>query len=140
MHFARQREIAFYPKQATVKPSAVTLRNQRNRADSEYGRSRTGSGLVNAPSMENVKRVQPSNVFTCAVGNNRHSRHPAVMPMRLAEFFIKLFTKPTDMVFDPFCGSGTTLKVAYRHGRDSLGIDNKPEYIQQIREWTNNQR
>ena len=33
------------------------------------------------------------------------------------------------VVLDPFCGSGTTLAVAVRHGRSGIGIELNPEYI-----------
>lgn len=33
------------------------------------------------------------------------------------------------VVLDPFAGSGTTLLVAERLGRDSLGIELNPEYV-----------
>jgi site-specific DNA-methyltransferase (cytosine-N4-specific) len=36
------------------------------------------------------------------------------------------FTKPKDMVFDPFCGSGTTLVEAKLLGRNSIGTDLHP--------------
>lgn len=35
------------------------------------------------------------------------------------------------IVLDPFAGSGTTLKIATRHGRDSIGIELNPDYIKQ---------
>src|SRR5215468_1694176 len=37
--------------------------------------------------------------------------HPARFPKALPEFFIKLLTKPGDLVLDPFAGSNTTGRV-----------------------------
>lgn len=45
--------------------------------------------------------------------------YPEVIP----EFFIDLFSKESDIVLDPFSGSGTTGKVAKRMDRDYIGID-----------------
>lgn len=42
-----------------------------------------------------------------------NKNHSAVFPAQLPEFFIKLFTRPNDIVLDPFMGSGTTNRVAY---------------------------
>lgn len=41
------------------------------------------------------------------------------------------------VVFDPFSGAGTTGIVALRHGRDYLGIELNPEYINLTRERIN---
>ena len=37
-------------------------------------------------------------------------------------------------VLDPFTGSGTTGVVAMRHGRNFIGIELNPEYIQMARD------
>ena len=34
------------------------------------------------------------------------------------------------LVFDPFCGSGTTLAVALAEARRALGFELNPEYVQ----------
>lgn len=34
------------------------------------------------------------------------------------------------VVLDPFCGTGTTLKRAKELGRDIIGIEGKPEYVE----------
>jgi DNA modification methylase len=44
--------------------------------------------------------------------NSESTGHKAVFPRALPEFFIKAFSDPGDIVFDPFCGSGTTLAAA----------------------------
>lgn len=64
----------------------------------------------------------PGNVVTMPV-SRRRSEHPAVMPVGLAEFFIKLATEPGDVVLDPFAGSGTTMRVARALGRRTLGFE-----------------
>ena len=73
------------------------------------------------------KTVLPSNVLNIAlVGKNKG--HPAVFPVDLPAFFIKLLSRPDGLVADPFAGSGTTAIAALLHGRDCVLIDNNPEY------------
>ncbi|MGH7745502.1 MAG: DNA methyltransferase, partial [Candidatus Dormibacteria bacterium] len=55
--------------------------------------------------------------------------HPAIFPEKLASDHILSWTEPNDLVFDPFCGSGTTAKMAQMHGRKYLGIDCSEEYL-----------
>jgi site-specific DNA-methyltransferase (cytosine-N4-specific) len=43
--------------------------------------------------------------------------HPAIMPIKVAEFCIKLTTDPMDMVYDPLGGTLTTAAAAERLGR-----------------------
>jgi DNA modification methylase len=41
----------------------------------------------------------------------------------LAEFFIKSLCPPGGIVLDPFSGSGTSVAVALRLGRNGIGMD-----------------
>ena len=78
----------------------------------------------------NKETVLPSNVLSLAVvGKNK--RHPAVFPVELPAFFIKLLCPPDGTVLDPFAGSGTTGIAALSNGRPSILIDNNPEYYQE---------
>lgn len=56
--------------------------------------------------------------------------HFAVMPNDLAEICIRAGSKPGDTVLDMFAGVGTTLLVADRLGRNAIGIELNPEYIE----------
>ena len=56
--------------------------------------------------------------------------HPARMPYKLVEFFLKFLTDQGDIVLDPFAGSNTTGYVAENLKRRWMGIEIKPEYIQ----------
>ncbi len=55
--------------------------------------------------------------------------HPAPFPEELPYRLIKLFSYVGDTVLDPFCGVSTTMKVAERLGRNSIGFDREQEYI-----------
>jgi len=54
--------------------------------------------------------------------------HPAQKPVALIEKLINISTTEYDLVLDPFCGSGCTLKAAHNCGRDSLGIEKDDEW------------
>lgn len=56
--------------------------------------------------------------------------HPARFPAAIPEFFVRLCTKPGDMVVDPFAGSNTTGYVCEGLGRRWIAIDVSTEYVQ----------
>ncbi|MFG1801337.1 TRM11 family SAM-dependent methyltransferase [Micromonospora carbonacea] len=56
------------------------------------------------------------------------SSHPGKMLPHLAAHAISSYTAPGDLVFDPMCGSGTTLVEAMHLGRQGIGIDIEPRY------------
>jgi len=55
--------------------------------------------------------------------------HPAPFPVELPRRCIQLYTFEGDVVFDPFCGSGSTAIAAIRSGRDFVMVDNSKEYV-----------
>lgn len=56
--------------------------------------------------------------------------HFATFPQALVEPCILAGSRPGDIVFDPFLGSGTVAQVAQRLGRRWLGCELNPEYIE----------
>lgn len=72
--------------------------------------------------------ANPGNVIRCKVGKGHMGsdlahENEAPFPESLAEFFVRSFCPPGGTVLDPFCGSGTTLAVAQRFERNSIGVD-----------------
>ena len=50
-------------------------------------------------------------------------RYPAMFSPVFAREFISQFTKPGDLILDPFAGGGTSLVEARALGRSAIGID-----------------
>lgn len=62
---------------------------------------------------------------------------PAKMHLQLAKDHVETWTNPGDLVFDPMCGSGTTLVAAKELGRAFLGIDISKKYVGMAKERVN---
>lgn len=48
---------------------------------------------------------------------------PSQKPLALLDWFVRVHSRPGDLVGDFFCGSGTTLVAAKRNGRRAVGCD-----------------
>jgi len=64
----------------------------------------------------------------------RGIKHPAVYPRSLVEKFVKLTTRPGDVVLDPFAGSGTTCLVSKQLGRHFIGFDLCSDFVEAARQ------
>lgn len=56
--------------------------------------------------------------------------YPTQKPLLLLERIIKLTSQPSDVVLDPFCGSGTTCVAAKMLGRNYIGIDKSSSAVE----------
>jgi len=102
--------------------------------DKTRDNSKVGSGFgKNISNWLNRDKAYPTNVLHLATECN-NKNHSATFPEELPEWFIKLFTREYDTVLDPFMGSGTTLIVANRMKRNSIGIDNVRAYCEMAQE------
>lgn len=60
--------------------------------------------------------------------------HPAQKPVKVLKRLIEVCTDPGDVVIDPCCGSGTTLRAAYELGRSAYGFEIDREFYQRARD------
>jgi site-specific DNA-methyltransferase (adenine-specific)/site-specific DNA-methyltransferase (cytosine-N4-specific) len=96
--------------------------------------SKVGSGFgKNISNWLTRDKAYPTNVLHLATECS-NKNHSAAFPEELPEWFMKLFTKEEDVVLDPFMGSGTTILVANRMKRHSIGIDIMQEYYDMVKE------
>lgn len=59
----------------------------------------------------------------------RQDGHIAMFPEELPKRLIKMFSFVGETIFDPFMGSGTTALAAKKLGRNSIGYEINPEFI-----------
>lgn len=130
LHFTKNRHFAMY--QDAVRVPMGDWRHARLRklsaTDKRRDESKVGSGFgKNISKWIGRELAYPTNVLHLATECSNRS-HSAAFPEALPTWFIRLFTKPGDLVLDPFLGSGTTALAAARLGRNYLGIEIREEY------------
>ncbi len=130
LQFNKTKKFNMYQEEVMVPMGdwAKTRLKKLSETDKKRDTSKVGSGFgKNISNWIGRDKAYPSNVLHLATetGNKSHS---AVFPKELPAWFIKLFTKPGDIVLDPFSGSGTTCIAALELDRKSIGIEIKEEY------------
>ncbi len=70
----------------------------------------------------------------CGTFKERTGWHPCQMPESLLKRIIAVSSNPGDCVLDPFSGSGTTAAAAYQLGRNYVGIETSPQYVEKANE------
>lgn len=58
------------------------------------------------------------------------TEHPCQFPVELVERLVLSLTRPGDLVVDPYCGAGSALVAALKHGRRAAGCDLEPSYVE----------
>lgn len=70
-----------------------------------------------------------SNLWNIKRGKKVDKSHGAIFPLELAEKVVANFSKPGQVVFDPFLGTGTTGVAANLNSRKFIGIELDPDYF-----------
>lgn len=131
IQFNKTKKFNFYQDEVMVPIGdwAKSRLSNLSEKDKIRDESKVNSGFgKNVSNWVGRGKVYPTNVlhFATECANKNHS---AVFPVRLPRWFIKLLTKPGDIVLDPFSGSGTTAVAALQLGRNYIGIDINQDYI-----------
>lgn len=134
LQFNKNKKFNMYQERVMVPVGKWSENRLKNltMTDKKRDISKVGSGFgKNISNWLNRDLVYPDNVLHLATECN-NKNHSAAFPDALPEWFIKLFTNEGDTVLDPFMGSGTTIVVATRMGRSSIGIDIVPKYVEMV--------
>lgn len=136
LQFNKDKKFNMYQEEVMVPMGEWAKSRLKNLSETDKVRddSKVGSGFgKNISNWLNREKAYPTNVLHLATECN-NKNHSAAFPEELPEWFIKLFTREEDMVLDPFMGSGTTLYVANKMQRNSIGIEIMPEYCAMVSE------
>jgi DNA modification methylase len=63
---------------------------------------------------------------------NQLSNHKATFPIEFAENAVNEFSIEKNLIFEPFCGSGTTMVASHQLKRKCYGMELDPKYCQVI--------
>lgn len=128
--FNHTSKYKFFPDEVKVQSTSKYLESEKKR------KNKGEHNVTNGSTMNMSKRVaedivRPSNVLTCST-SNLNIGHPAVYPIDIPNFFIKLSTEEQDWILDPFGGSGTTALSAVQLNRNCVLIEKSEQYYNLI--------
>lgn len=136
LQFNKDKKFNMYQEEVMVPMGNWAKSRLKNLSDTDKKRddSKVGSGFgKNISNWVDRDKAYPTNVLHLATECN-NKNHSAAFPEELPQWFIKLFTKENDTILDPFMGSGTSLLVANKMKRNSVGIEIVPEYYEMVKE------
>ena len=73
------------------------------------------------------------NIWFLTTGTGDRVKHNAPFPEKLVQDHILSWSNENDLVYDPFAGSGTTLKMAKLNNRNFIGSEISSEYCEIIK-------
>lgn len=130
LHFTKQKDFKMYQENVMVPMGDWAESRIKNPSKNDHKRhnSQVKSGLSrNVSNWATRDLAYPTNVLHLAT-ECANVKHSAAFPVSLPSWFIQLFTKKNDVVFDPFIGSGTTAVAAISLNRNYLGTEKDKRY------------
>ncbi|NVM53057.1 MAG: site-specific DNA-methyltransferase [Candidatus Helarchaeota archaeon] len=82
--------------------------------------------------IKNIKKVKVTDIWW-DIHRIKHKRdrdeHPCQLPLNLMKRIIEMVTNPNDLVYDPFCGAGTTAVCAKMLKRNFITTEIDENYV-----------
>jgi len=96
-----------------------------------HAKTGTGNAIQSHRIPDSVFRIMRHKGGLGAAGS-----HPAVFPVALVESVLTAFSDTNDLIYEPFCGSGTQIVAAERAGRRCFAMELDPVYCDvAVRRW-----
>lgn len=100
--------------------------------DSRQAAEHQGRGMTWDDSRKGEGLAYPSNRLPTFSGSHEATGHGAAFPVGLPRWFLRAYTDPGDVAYDPFVGSGSTVLAAHAEGRIGYGMEISPAYCDLI--------
>ncbi len=133
--FVKDRKRFTFNSSAIMVPSARQLVYADSRANPD-GRVPDDTWILRPQDVPNGFTAREDTWYFARVAGTFRERqgwHGCQMPEQLLGRIIKACSNESDLVLDPFSGSGTTLAVAKKLARRYLGFEVSPDYAKQAR-------
>jgi DNA modification methylase len=131
---APAHEFVFHFNQECTSANKWIETTGRQLEDAEAGRFRQKDGTlrsITSPDKVGQALKVPDSVIRVyrEMARGIHTQnHPAVFPVAFPEYLINTWSQPGQIIYEPFCGSGTTIIAAERTGRRCFGCELEPKY------------
>ena len=111
----------FWPRRGVFNPQKTTGHRPVNayytgHSGAVYGASKTMAGGGQTDRF-------PRTVLEFPAVPTARLRHPNEKPQELLRYLVRTYSKPGDLILDPFAGCGSTLEAAESEGRRAVGIE-----------------
>lgn len=126
-------EFVFHFNRHARRPNKIVPCRWAGHVNSSHGGMRAKDGTVGdwQHAGQGVQDFRiPDNVLRITRHKARgiETEHPAVFPVALPDFLMRAYTDEGEVVFEPFCGSGTSILAGQRTGRKVRAIELAPSY------------
>lgn len=138
--YYQEFEYMFILSKGTPKTFNPIIQKRRNkhkdkRTERTKGFTRDTEGNFHKKLVPLNENVKLGNVWMFTVGGGNSTsddiafKHPAIFPEQMAADHIESWSNEGDLVYDPFCGSGTTPKMSHLQSRKWVASEISDEYV-----------
>jgi DNA modification methylase len=134
--FAPSHEFVFHFNRQSVKPEKVVPKDPENVRDRSGDTTMRGDLAAGRPMSSGEASLQTHKIPDSVIRVQRQcgrvtqdQHYPAVFPVEFPAFAMRCWP---GLVYEPFCGSGTTIIAAEQLGRRCCGMEISPAYCDVI--------
>jgi DNA modification methylase len=127
--FAPSHELIFHFTKAPQQPEKFIPCKTAGKINSSGSALKSSGKSGKSAVWETADTKIPDSVIRIARARSVGVDHPAIFPVEFAAFGIQCWS---GTVYEPFCGSGTTLIAAEQLGRKCYGMEISPQYCDVI--------